>query len=147
MSDSGKSIAFRTRLRMLMNHKGFTPADLARETRISPTNISRYTKGRIPSPLQLLNISQVLGVTMDWLLTGETSASKSIPKPEGSKTARQAEKIRVPLTETTTAILTIFTEEDGLGHIDPPFTRPITLSEFALAIRNLSARKYEIEKP
>lgn len=101
----------------------------------------------IEKVIELVRDSMISLASMDVKMSALEKAARKVSFGQKAGRVSSAEKIRVPLTETTTAILTILTEEEGLGHIDPPFTRPITLSEFALAIRHLSARKYEIEKP
>lgn len=62
-----------TRLREL----NLKQADLCRETGISSNAISQYVTGkRIPDTTSLYKMSTILGVTMEWILTGNTTNEK-----------------------------------------------------------------------
>lgn len=64
-----------------LKHLQIKQADLCRETNISNNAISNYVSGnRIPDTLSTYKLSKALGVTMEWLLTGEV-----IPTNENSK--------------------------------------------------------------
>jgi phage repressor protein C with HTH and peptisase S24 domain len=48
---------------------------LAGETGISSSMLSDYSKGKVPGSDKALRIARALGVSVDWLLTGKSSAS------------------------------------------------------------------------
>lgn len=55
--------------------RNFTQADLAARADVSQGTLSRYLNGKAsPKAEELLRISKALGVSMEWLLTGESTA-------------------------------------------------------------------------
>ncbi len=61
------------RIAALRREAHMSQADLARELMISPGAVGMYEQGRRqPSGELLVQIARVLGVTTDYLLTGET---------------------------------------------------------------------------
>ena len=65
-----------TRLRSAREAAGITQDDLARMSGVKGPTIYRYEKGRISAPRAdiALALSESLGVTVRWLLTGELDA-------------------------------------------------------------------------
>ena len=59
------------RIAALRNDLGWSQAELARRLHISPSAVGMYEQGRRePSVEMLQSLSQVLGVTIDFLITG-----------------------------------------------------------------------------
>ena len=57
-----------------MQARNFTQAQLAEAADTTQTTISRYLCGKAsPKAEELFRISKVLGVSMEWLLSGENS--------------------------------------------------------------------------
>jgi transcriptional regulator with XRE-family HTH domain len=64
--------AFFERLRMMLDDRGMTQADLARELGVGVGTVSEwFTRGRVPSGDVMLRLPQTLEVNGHWLLTGE----------------------------------------------------------------------------
>ena len=78
---------FFDRLDNRMKAAGLNGADLAVKAGVTPTAISRYRQGRIPAAEELLRLAQALGVTMEWLLTGN---GPSPPRTESTGYLKQA---------------------------------------------------------
>ena len=62
---------FGKRLEDLMNKKKITNATITEQAGISKNNIGNYKNGQIPNATILYKISQILGTTMEYLLTGK----------------------------------------------------------------------------
>lgn len=78
---------FGERLKMALEEAGYTRNQAAEKLELSQSSLSNYIlKNRIPDATILLNISELLGVSMEWLLTGDVSRKylSAIPldKPE-----------------------------------------------------------------
>lgn len=52
----------------IRTEKGLSSADIARELGIATQAFQKYRCGRVPGSTYLLNISHILGVSMNWLL-------------------------------------------------------------------------------
>lgn len=74
MQEENNSIAiFRKNLFTALKARGMTQAQLAEVSGVLQGNISNYLTGRRePKAAQLHQISQALGVTMEWLLAGDS---------------------------------------------------------------------------
>lgn len=59
------------RIKQRRKEKGLTQAKLAKAIRERQNYVSRYENNRIPSPETLVKIARLLGVSIDWILTGE----------------------------------------------------------------------------
>ena len=60
---------FRTRLKQLMDSRGYNMAETSKLLDINPTSISRYFKGeRGPDILALWRIADKFDVSLDWLI-------------------------------------------------------------------------------
>lgn len=64
--------AFFERLRTLLDERGMSQADLARELGVGVATVSEwFTRGRVPNGDVMLRLPHALGVNGHWLLTGE----------------------------------------------------------------------------
>lgn len=84
---------FVARINDRMAALGLNGVDLAAKAGMTPTAISRYRQGRIPAAEELLALANALGVTMEWLLTGQ-GPSPAAPvrsgEPPGLRQAKAA---------------------------------------------------------
>ena len=61
------------RITALRRAKGWSQGELAKRLRISPSTVGMYEQGRRePSTAVLMAMSELFGVTVDYLLTGKT---------------------------------------------------------------------------
>jgi transcriptional regulator with XRE-family HTH domain len=69
---------FGDRIRALREGRGWNASDLAREAGVDASLISTYEAGKRKEPAApyLVKLSKALGVTADWLLTGEGQMSR-----------------------------------------------------------------------
>jgi transcriptional regulator with XRE-family HTH domain len=64
--------AFFERLRQLLDDRGMSQADLAREVGVGVATVSEwFTRGRVPNGDVMLRLPHALSVNGHWLLTGE----------------------------------------------------------------------------
>jgi transcriptional regulator with XRE-family HTH domain len=64
--------AFFERLRQLLEDRGMSQADLARELGVGVATVSEwFTRGRVPNGDVMLRLPHALAVNGHWLLTGE----------------------------------------------------------------------------
>jgi transcriptional regulator with XRE-family HTH domain len=64
--------AFFERLRQLLDDRGMSQADLAREVGVGVATVSEwFTRGRVPNGDVMLRLPHALAVNGHWLLTGE----------------------------------------------------------------------------
>ncbi|MBV9774413.1 MAG: helix-turn-helix transcriptional regulator [Gemmatimonadetes bacterium] len=64
--------AFFERLRQVLDDRGMSQADLARELGVGVATVSEwFTRGRVPNGDVMLRLPHVLRVSGHWLLTGE----------------------------------------------------------------------------
>jgi transcriptional regulator with XRE-family HTH domain len=72
------------RIRMIRGR--MTQTDFAKVLGVYKQNyISRYERGRVPSPDLLIKIADHGRVTLDWLLTGKGGSKKFSMGPKGKK--------------------------------------------------------------
>jgi len=64
---------FDKRLKLALKSAGYTQVRVAQEIRVSKGAMLNYVKGRIPEAEILYKISKLLGVSIEWLLTGKES--------------------------------------------------------------------------
>lgn len=65
------------RIAALRKAAGLTQTDLARLIHVSPSTVGMYEQGRrLPATPTLMMLSQVFNVTIDYLVTGESSSLK-----------------------------------------------------------------------
>lgn len=64
---------FKDRLKIAIDNKGVTPYAIGRDTEISKVSIRNYLNGTKPSIDNLNILSDYLGVSAEWLLTGKDS--------------------------------------------------------------------------
>ena len=62
---------FGKRLTECMKISGYTNTKLTEELNVSKNAVGNYKKGQIPNASILYNISQLLGTTVEYLLTGK----------------------------------------------------------------------------
>lgn len=72
------SPAFGLRLREAFD--GLAQAEIARRLGITDAGVKNYFEGRIPSGITLLEICDLTGVSIHWLLTGEGPKEREIVK-------------------------------------------------------------------
>lgn len=97
-------VNFSLRLQSASRKLGIEQKELARRTGITAAAINNYwTKERVPKSEELFKICKALGVTMEWLLTGEQDlrqefAERLRGRMEGMKLAPAefAGKLKVP---------------------------------------------------
>ena len=71
------------RIALLRAEKGWSQAELARRSGVSTSAVGMYEQGRREPSLGLLvRLAQELGVTTDYLLTGEPPASDPLTTSE-----------------------------------------------------------------
>lgn len=58
-------------------------AEIARKLRVSEPAVKNYISGRIPNLDTLLEIKNLTGRSLDWLITGEAEAPKQAVKDAG----------------------------------------------------------------
>ena len=78
-----------------MKLKGLTQRQLADQIGTSQASISKWLRGAMPQADQLHAASTALGVTMEWLLTGESSTTGA----SAPASARPSKAIRKALDE------------------------------------------------
>lgn len=67
------AMGFATRLRKTREARGLTQRELGDRIKMEPTQVTRYERGQfLPNAETLVSIAQVLQVSLDFLLTGET---------------------------------------------------------------------------
>ena len=85
---------FIEKLRQAMHEKACKPADIAKDTGISPSILSRYLSGRNkPSSDNIIAISHYLNVSPEWLLSSSDA-------PQSTKESRAISSITAPLLKT-----------------------------------------------
>ncbi len=68
------------RLQKIMKEKKLSLRELSRHIEVAPSVISGWLKGNSPTDLILIkNLSEHLGVSFSWLLTGEYEKGTSLP--------------------------------------------------------------------
>lgn len=71
------------RIFTLLKHQNKSKADLARYLEIRPTTVTEWdTKGKKPSVEYIYRISEFLGVSTDYLLTGKEFSGQSLTENE-----------------------------------------------------------------
>lgn len=69
--------AFFERLRQVLDDRGMSQADLARELGVGVATVSEwFTRGRVPNGDVMLRLPRVLHLNGHWLLTGEGSRER-----------------------------------------------------------------------
>jgi transcriptional regulator with XRE-family HTH domain len=57
--------------RMRELRRGMTQAGFAERVGVAQGQVAKYERGMMPGPVVLLNISRVMGVSIEWILCGE----------------------------------------------------------------------------
>lgn len=74
------------RIAKKLDENGMIQADACRITGISKNAMSNYINGkRVPTPEILIKLSNLLDVSIDWLLTGKEKEPKDLPFASGQK--------------------------------------------------------------
>lgn len=68
---------FGQRFSRLMENTGITYTSLTELAGLSKNNVGNYKNGQIPNATMLYRMSQVFGVSMEYLLTGKEAADLS----------------------------------------------------------------------
>lgn len=72
------------RIALLRSKLGWSQAELARRLNISPSAVGMYEQGRREPPVDILvSLARVLGVSMDYLLTGSAACLDDCQVPHG----------------------------------------------------------------
>ena len=82
MTKTSKShrLEFGQRLQQLREDRSLTAAKLAKLTGVTPAAVWNWEKGTIPRSDALLSVAQALGVSIEYLRSGESSTSGRHPK-------------------------------------------------------------------
>lgn len=105
---------FGKRLTECMQINGYTNAKLTEKLNVSKNAVGNYKNGQIPNATILYNISQLLGTTVEYLLTGKnfdetiTEEEKQIINAYRNATSAEQEIIK--------KILDIKTEQEKLSN-------------------------------
>ena len=91
-------MGFRENLKAELTYSGVLVKELADQTGLKKHTIDTYlsTRGRMPAADAAVRIARVLGVSVEYLITGQEAAEKSgsvISPPEIRHMARIAEKL------------------------------------------------------
>lgn len=62
------------RVLYIMQNMQMTQNDLAEKLEVTQPAVSKYLQGRVPPPAVLIKLSQLSGLSIEWLLTGEAPA-------------------------------------------------------------------------
>lgn len=77
------------RIAALRSKFGWSQAELARRLNISPSAVGMYEQGRREPPVDILiSLSRVLGVSMDYLLTGRALCRNDLQSIPGGETKK-----------------------------------------------------------
>jgi transcriptional regulator with XRE-family HTH domain len=68
-----ENLQFSRRLEKLMDNRKIGPSDLAKEVDVTHVAVGDWLKGTVPKTESFRNLSKFFGVTMEWLLDGETT--------------------------------------------------------------------------
>jgi transcriptional regulator with XRE-family HTH domain len=82
MTKTSKShrLEFGQRLQQLREDRSLTAAKLAKLTGVTPAAVWNWEKGTIPRSEALLSVAQALGVSIEYLKSGESSINGRLPK-------------------------------------------------------------------
>ena len=67
---------FGERLRKALKNAGYTQARATEELKLSKNAMTNYVNGRIPDATILYNLSKLLGLSMEYLLTGKETKAR-----------------------------------------------------------------------
>ena len=81
---------FGKRLTECMQINGYTNAKLTEKLNVSKNAVGNYKNGQIPNATILYNISQLLGTTVEYLLTGKNS-DETITEEEKQSLVKSAD--------------------------------------------------------
>lgn len=75
-------VEFGKRFEMLMKSANISNAEITEKAELSKNNVGNYKNGQIPNAQILYRLSQIFGVTMEYLLTGKEAAELSPEEQE-----------------------------------------------------------------
>lgn len=111
--------AFFERLRQVLDDRGLSQADLARELGVGVATVSEwFTRGRVPNGDVMLRLPGALRVNGHWLLTGEGPRERE-PSPQGDPYLRGAGDAIERLSQALEEVARRFGTHDG-GAGPPP---------------------------
>ncbi|MCM1144599.1 MAG: helix-turn-helix domain-containing protein [Blautia sp.] len=93
MTDAG----FGKRLSEIMERKNITNAELTKLADISKNNIGNYKNGQIPHAETLYRLSQILGTSMEYLLSGKETTFLTSEERKLIELYRNTNEIGQPL--------------------------------------------------
>ena len=105
---------FGKRLTECMQINGYTNAKLTEKLNVSKNAVGNYKNGQIPNATILYNISQLLGTTVEYLLTGKNS-DETITEEEKQSLIKSADDYCAKQ-EIIKKILDIKTEQEKLSN-------------------------------
>lgn len=101
-----------SRIAVLRRAKGWSQSELARRLQVSPSAVGMYEQGRRePAAEVLVSLSELFGVTVDYLLTGKVtpesceSAQKAFDAMLQEAQVRLAKRKDLPLSRQELAVL------------------------------------------
>lgn len=110
--------AFFERLRQVLDDRGMSQADLARELNVGVATVSEwFTRGRVPNGDVMLRLPAALRVDGHWLLTGEGAREREHALDGGDPYARGAEDA---ITRMTQALGEVARRFGAAPHAEPP---------------------------
>lgn len=87
-------MTFQERLRQLRLSRGWSQEELANQLSLSRQAVQKWESGASkPDMENLVTLSRLFGVSLDWLVTGETQAASSAPP------ASEAPRVKMPALE------------------------------------------------
>lgn len=106
---------FSDRLKMAIRQKGITQKELSARINLSPVTISRYMSddSRLPGAWDLYRMANSLGVSMEWLLTGENQSGEVSWKHRAEEAEARLSAFRSgmkTLTKTVSSLSNLLTE-------------------------------------
>lgn len=136
---------FKDRLKMAIENKGVTAYAIGRDTKVSKVSVRNYLAGAKPNIENLNILSNYLGVSVEWLLTGkediidtkvynEERNEKSISVPQASVSTKQRKGALIYDIDATCGLGgrdIEFTDEKVIGSIDAPEINPDSKIIFA----------------
>ena len=95
------------RIALLRSKLGWSQAELARRLNISPSAVGMYEQGRREPPVDILvSLARVLGVTMDFLLTGRAACVNDCQIHQGNTGKSMVDFLRMLTREELMVLLT-----------------------------------------
>lgn len=103
---------FGKRLEECMIKAGYNNANLTKELNVSKNAVGNYKNNQIPNAAILYKISQILGITMEYLLTGKNPENLSVEEQNLITAYRKADPA---IKQATKKLLDVPEEVQGEG--------------------------------